>query len=64
MLVTYDIYRGPGNRYDKIPGVLEQIEFGIKIVVPIAYQVFVFGLSFDKVWLLSNFFQNLKLTKS
>jgi len=64
VLVAYAIYRGPRNLYGKISGVLGRSEFGIEIVVAIAYQVFVVGLSFDKVCLLLNFFQNLKLTKS
>jgi hypothetical protein len=64
VLVAYEIYRGPRNRYGKIPGVLGRSEFGIEIVLAIAYQVYVVGLSFDKVCLLMNFFQNLKLRKS
>jgi len=64
VLVAYEVYRGPGNRYGVIPGVLGRSEFGIEIVVAIAYQVYVVGLSFDKVCLLMNFFQNLKLRKS
>jgi hypothetical protein len=64
VLVAYEVYRGPGNRYGAIPGVLGRSEFGIEIVVAIAYQVYVVGLSFDKVCLLMNFFQNLKLRKS
>ena len=43
---------------------LGRSEFGIEIVIAIAYQVFVVGLSFDKVCLLMNFFQNLNLRKS
>ena len=43
---------------------LGRSEFGIEIVVAIAYQVYVVGLSFDKVCLLLNFFQNLRLRKS
>ena len=39
-------------------------EFGIEILVAIAYQVYIVGLSFDKVCLLLNFFQNLRLRKS
>src|SRR5207302_2964298 len=39
-------------------------EFGMEIVVRIAYLVYVVGLSFDKVCLVLNFFQNLKLGKS
>ncbi len=64
VLVAYEIYRGPKNQYGKIPGALGRSEFGIEIVVAIAYQVYVVGLSFDKVCLLMNFFQSLKLKKS
>jgi hypothetical protein len=64
VLVAYEIYRGPKNRYGHIPGVLGRSEFGIEIVVAIAYQVYLVGLSFDKVCLLMNFFQNLRLRKS
>jgi transposase len=64
VLVAYHIYRGPNNQYGKIPGVLGRSEFGLEIVVAIAYLVYVVGLSFDKVCLVFNFFQNLKLGKS
>lgn len=63
-LVAYEVYRGPKNQYGKIPGVVGRSEFGIEIVLAIAYQVFVVGMSFDKVCLMMNFFQNLKLRKS
>jgi hypothetical protein len=64
VLVAYRVYRGPNNQYGKVPGVLGKSEFGLEIVVAIAFQVYVVGLSFDKVCLLLNFFQNLKLSKS
>jgi hypothetical protein len=64
VLVAYRIFRGPGNKYGTIPGVLGRSEFGLEIVVAIAFQVYVVGLSFDKVCLLLNFFQSLKLSKS
>jgi transposase len=64
VLVAYEIYRGPKNQYGKIPGVFGRSEFGMEIVLAIAYQVYLVGLSFDKVCLLMNFFQNLKLRKS
>ncbi len=64
VLVAYEIYRGPGNQYGKIPGVFGRSEFGAEIVLAIAYQVYVVGLSFDKVCLLMNFFQHLTLRKS
>lgn len=64
VLVAYHIYRGPSNRYGKIPGVLGRSEFGLEIVVAIAYLVYVVGLSFDKVCLVFNFFEHLKLSKA
>src|SRR5271166_3226986 len=64
VLVAYEIYRGPNNRYGKIPGVFGRGEFGIEIVLAIAYQVYIVGLSFDKACLLMNFFQGLNLRKS
>ena len=62
--IAYRIYRGPNNRYGKIPGVLGRSEFGMEIVVTLAYLVSIAGLSFDKACLLLNFFQHLKLAKS
>ncbi len=64
VLVAYDIYRGPRNQYGKIAGVFGHSEFGAEITLAIAYQVYIVGLSFDKVCLLMNFFQHLKLRKS
>ena len=63
VLVAYRIYRGPKKQYGIIPGVLGRSEFGLEIVVTIAYLVYVAGLSFDKVCLLIGFFQNLNLSK-
>ena len=40
VLVAYEIYRGPNNQYGKIPGVFGRSEFGIEIVLAIAYQVY------------------------
>ena len=37
VLIAYEIYRGPNNQYGKIPGVLGRSEFGLEIVVQIAY---------------------------
>lgn len=64
VLVAYEIYRGPKSQYGKIPGVLGRSEFGLEIVVAIAFQVHLIGLSFDKVCLLMGFLQNLPLRKS
>jgi transposase len=64
VLVAYEVYRGPGNQFGRIPGALGRSEFGIEVVLAIAYQVYVVGLSFDKACLLLNFFQGLRLRKS
>jgi len=64
VLVAYEVYRGPKNQFGKIPGVVGRSEFGAEILLAVAYQVYVVGLSFDKVCLLMNFFQDLKLRKS
>jgi transposase len=64
VLIAYQIYRGPGNRYGQIPGVLGRAEFGMEIVIEIAYFVYVIGLSFDKVCLMLQFLQGLPLGKT
>jgi len=64
VLVAYQIYRGPKNQYGKIPGALSRSEFGMEIIVEIAYFVYVIGLSFDKVCLTLQFLQNLPLGKT
>lgn len=63
VLIAYEIYRGGNGRYGQIPGVLGRSEFGLEIVTQIAFLVYIVGLSFDKVCLLLQFFQNLKLKK-
>jgi transposase len=63
VLVAYEVYRDGHGRYGHIPGVLGRSEFGLEIVTQIAYLVYIVGLSFDKVCLLLQFFQHLKLKK-
>jgi transposase len=64
VLIAYQIYRAAGNRYGRIPGVLGRGEFGMEIVLEIAYFVYVIGLSFDKVCLMLQFMQGLSLGKT
>jgi transposase len=64
VLIAYQIYRGPKNQYGKIPGALGRSEFGMEIIVEIAYFVYVIGMSFDKVCLTLQFLQNLPLGKT
>ena len=64
VLVAYQIYRGKKNRYGQIAGVIGRSEFGIEIVLAVAYQVYVLGLSFDKACALMSFFTSLNLKKA
>jgi transposase len=64
VLIAYEIYRGRKSQYGKIPGVLGRSEFGMEVVVEVAYFVYVIGLSFDKVCLTLQFLQHLELSKT
>lgn len=63
VLVAYDIYR-QGNRYGQPPGLPGRGEFGMEILIALAYQVYALGLSLDKACQVLGFFQNLSLKKS
>jgi transposase len=63
VLVAYHIYRH-GKRYGIPPGLMDRGEFGIEIVIAVAYQVYCLGLSIDKACAVLSFFQQLQLTKS
>jgi len=63
VLVAYEIYR-VGNRFGRPAGVAGRGEFGIEIIIAIAYQVHCLGLSIDKACRVLSFFQQLKLRKS
>jgi len=64
VLVAYHIYRGTKNRYGQIAGVIGRSEFGIEIVLAVAYPVYILGLSFDKACALLSFFSGLDLKKA
>lgn len=51
-------------KYGKISGMLGRSGFGIEFLLSAAFQVYSLGLSLDKVFQLTEFFQNLKLRKS
>jgi DNA-binding protein H-NS len=63
VLVAYEIYRH-GNRYGQPEGVPGRGEFGLEILIALAYQVYILGLSLDKACQVLGFFQNLSLKKS
>lgn len=64
MLVAYHIYRGPGGRLPVVPGLLGRCEFGLEILVTLAFEVVIVGLSIDKTIGQVGFFWNLPLGKS
>lgn len=63
VLVAYEIYRR-GNHFGQPPGVPGKGEFGMEILIALAYQVYTLGLSLDKACQVLGFFQGLTLTKS
>ena len=64
MLVAYHIYRGPGGELPEVPGLLPRSEFGLEILVTLAFEVVIVGLSMDKTIGQLGFFWNLSLGKS
>jgi transposase len=62
--VAYRVFRGPRKQYGLIPGAFGRSEYGLEIVVELAFLVLQVGLSLDKMCLTVNFLQNLKLSKS
>ncbi len=63
VLVAYEVYRC-GNQFGKPAGLLGRGEYGIEILIALAYQVYCLGLSIDKACALLSFFQRLSLRKS
>jgi len=64
VLVAYRVFRGPRKQYGVIPGVVGRSEFGLEIVVELAFLVQQIGLSLDKVCAVVGFLQKLQLRKS
>jgi len=63
VLIAYEVYRR-GNSFGQPPGVLGRSEYGIEILISLAYQVYCLGLSLDKACQVMCFFQSLQLSKS
>jgi transposase len=64
VLVAYHVCRGPGGQLPALPELLSRCEYGLEILVAVAYLVFVVRLSMDKVCAQLEFFWELKLSKS
>jgi hypothetical protein len=64
VLVGYRIYRAPGGEEARIRGVTPRCEYGLEILVVLAFLVYVIGISLDKACAVLAFFCQLVLTKS
>jgi transposase len=62
--VGYRIFGRPGGPEPPIPGVTPRCEYGIEILVVLAFLVYVIGLSLDKAGAVLAFFCQLPLAKS
>ncbi len=64
VLVGYRIFDAPGCEPTAIPGVTPRCEFGIEILVVLAFLVYLIGISLDKACGLLQFFCQLPIRKS
>jgi transposase len=62
--VGYRVFRGPDGAEPRIPGVTLRCEYGIEILVVLAFLVYVIGISLDKACAVLTFFCQLPLAKS
>ena len=62
--VGYRIFAGPDGKEPRIPGVTPRCEYGIEILVVLAFLVYLIGISLDKACQVLNFFCQLPLSKS
>lgn len=62
--VGYHIFVGPDGKEPRIPGVTARCEYGIEILVILAFLVYIIGVSLEKACDLLAFFCGLPLDKS
>jgi transposase len=62
--VGYRIFAGPDGKEPRIPGVTPRCEYGIEILVVLAFLVYLIGISLDKACEVLEFFCQLPLSKS
>ena len=62
--VGYRIFAGPDGKEPRIPGVTPRCEYGIEILVVLAFLVYLIGISLDKACSVLTFFCELPLSKS
>ena len=64
VLVRYDVCIGPDGVVPPIDGVYPKCEFGREIILALAWNNFVVGMSLDKAIAVQDFYTSLKLSKS
>lgn len=64
VLVGYRVFRAPGGAEPPIPGVTRRCEYGIEILVVLAFLVYIIGIPIEKACQLLYFFCQLSLSKS
>jgi transposase len=62
--VGYRVFAGPDGKEPSIPGVTPRCEYGIEILVVLAFLVYLIGMSLDKACAVLGFFCQLPLAKS
>jgi len=62
--VGYRIFAGPDGKEPRIPGVTPRCEYGLEILVVLAFLVYLIGISLDKACEVLGFFCHLPLSKS
>jgi transposase len=62
--VGYRVFRAPGSDEPPIPGVTPRCEYGIEILVVLAFLVYVIGISLGKACAVLAFFCQLPLSRS
>jgi transposase len=64
VLVGYRLFAGPGGAEPRIPGVTPRCEYGIEILLVLAFLVYIIGISLDKACAVLAFFCQLSLPKA
>jgi transposase len=62
--VGYRIFAGPDGKEPRVPGVTPRCEYGVEILVVLAFLVYLIGISLDKACAVMGFFCQLPLSKS
>jgi hypothetical protein len=62
--IGYRLFAGPDGKEPRIPGVTPRCEYGIEILVVLAFLVYIIGISLDKACAVLRFFCQLPLSKS